>query len=76
MINVDQDRELELTGAKLFFLKQIPLSEISDNGVEKTIRAYRSKSICLVGALTALRRFDDYFKTWIHIGKMLEELFV
>lgn len=65
MINISSDeRELQIMGAKLTFIKVFPLDEIDHNDIQQICKNYRNDTTSLVSCLTRMRKYDDYFHNW------------
>ena len=60
MISGDE-RELEIMGIKLTFLKVFPLHEIDNENVRLICQSYRNDNSTLLSCLTYMRKYDDYF---------------
>lgn len=66
MINIDSDeKELQLTGAKLTFLKTFPLEEIDNPEIQLICKSYRNDNSSLVSSLVLLRKHNEYFSNWV-----------
>ena len=71
MINISGDeRELEIMGAKLTYLKVFPLDEIDNSDIQIICKSYRNDNSTLLSALVYLRKYDDYFYNWAKGNKM------
>lgn len=71
MIHIaSDDKELELMGAKLTFLRTFPLCEIDNEYIQHICRQYRSKKADLLKCLVNLRAHDDYLNNWVTNNRM------
>lgn len=66
MIHLSSDeKELQIMGARLTFLKVLPLQEIDNLDIQLICKSYRNDNSSLLSCLTLLRKHDEYFNNWL-----------